>query len=236
MSESIRELDYQRTELGELVLRRRKSLAVPDAVVYEVKLNDEFLMSSLVNESEKALARLALDAAGDHACDVLLGGLGLGYTAVEALTYKKVRRLTIVEYLQPVIGWHRRGLVPAAALLEDPRCHMMQGDFFDCVSGAPDTPLRYEIILVDIDHSPESLLHPRHATFYTRQGLERLTEHLKPPGIFALWSAGEPSNAFMEAMLSVFSRVDSQEIAFFNPHFGIQESNWIIMGRVNPEQ
>ena len=130
MSPDLRELDYQQTQLGELILRARKSIAVPDTIVYEVKLNDAFLMSSVVNDSERALARLALEAAGSQVCDVLVGGLGLGYTAAEALTYETVRRLDVVEYLQPVIDWHDRGIVPTAQCLTgDPRCHLMQGDF-----------------------------------------------------------------------------------------------------------
>ncbi len=93
---------------------------------------------------------------------------------------------------------------------------------------------RYEVILVDIDHSPESLLHPRHASLYTPEGLERLKRHLRPPGIFALWSAGEPGKLFMDAMGSAFQQVESREISFFNPHFRKQDSNWIIMGQLSP--
>jgi len=234
MCASIRELDYRHTELGELILRSRKSIALPDTVVYEVKLNGAFLMSSVVNESEKALARLAIEEAGDRVCDVLLGGLGLGCTAAEVLAYRTVRRLEVIEYLQPVIDWHRQGLVPAAEILKDPRCHMTRADFFEVVGRADSGSHRgYEIILMDIDHSPDSLLHPRHGSLYTPQGLERLKRHLKPPGIFALWSAGEPAQTFMDAMLGAFSKVEAREVSFHNPHFGIQESNWIIMGRVN---
>lgn len=233
MSGSIRELDYQRTDLGELILRCRKSLAVPGAMVYEVKLNDEFLMSSLVNDSERALARLALDEAADQVCDVLLGGLGLGYTAAEVLTYGTVRRLDVVEFLEPVIDWHRRKIVPAAHLLDDPRCRVIQGDFFRQFGGAvPDPHPGYEIILVDIDHAPGSLLHPRHASFYTRRGLERLKGCLRAPGIFALWSAGEPPQSFVDDMVGVFPQVDLHEVEFFNPHFGRSESNWVILGRL----
>jgi hypothetical protein len=82
---ALEELDYHQTPLGELILRRRLSPSAPGEPVYEVKLNDEMLMSSVVNASERAMARLALELLADRPCDVLVGGLGLGYTAAAAL-------------------------------------------------------------------------------------------------------------------------------------------------------
>jgi len=67
MSADFEELDYRRTPLGDLILRRRRVLSLEGREVFEVKLGDEFLMSSLFNEGEIALARLGLagqDAAG----------------------------------------------------------------------------------------------------------------------------------------------------------------------------
>ena len=84
------ELAYHETPLGELSLRRRTMLSLENREVYEIILGDAFLMSSLFTEVEQALARLGLAAAGESFpdsddLDVVVGGLGLGYTAVEAL-------------------------------------------------------------------------------------------------------------------------------------------------------
>ncbi len=49
------------TPLGPLCLRRRELLSDPGTVVTEVTLNHQFLMSSLHNDSERALARVALE-------------------------------------------------------------------------------------------------------------------------------------------------------------------------------
>lgn len=124
----IEELDYQQTPLGELVLRRRRSPSLQNELVYEVKLGDEMLMSSSVNESERALARLALDRLGEGACDVLIGGLGLGYTAAAALDYPQVRRVDVIELLGPVIAWHHARLVPASGnICDDPGARSSKG-------------------------------------------------------------------------------------------------------------
>jgi spermidine synthase len=230
VQKAFRELDYRQTELGELTLRARQSVSVPDSVVYEVKLNGEFLMSSLVNESEKALARLAMDAWGQAPCDVLVGGLGLGYTAAAALTFANVRHLRVVEYLEPIIHWHRRKLVPAAQMLvDDPRCELVHDDFFAHVGDHAGN--RYHLILLDIDHSPESLLHANHGRFYTDAGLQALVSHLHPGGVFALWSAARPSDAFFGRLSGAFPVVRSHPVAFFNPLLHADEENTVIVAQ-----
>ncbi len=104
------ELDSQNTHMGELSLRRRRIRLLNDMEVYEIKLGQEYLMSSLFHEAEVALADMGLgDLEGDE-WDVVVGGLGLGYTATAALKFKQLRRLIVVEALAPVIDWHKRGL------------------------------------------------------------------------------------------------------------------------------
>ena len=52
------ELDCQDTPCGTLRLRRRSEPRLAGKIVYEIKLGDEFLMSSLFTESEVQLAKL----------------------------------------------------------------------------------------------------------------------------------------------------------------------------------
>ena len=123
MKPNFAELDFQKTHLGELVLQRRRMLGLDGRDVYEIKLGDDYLMSSLFHKAEVALADVALGALSGEGWDVVIGGLGLGYTAVAALNHKQVKRLVVVEALAPVIEWHRRGLVPNESVLtEDGRC------------------------------------------------------------------------------------------------------------------
>jgi spermidine synthase len=233
MEQLFEELDYQKTALGELVLRRRRSPSVPDELVYEVTINHEMLMSSSVNSSEQALATLALEPLTDQPLDVLVGGLGLGYTAAAALDYPNVRRLDVVELLAPVIGWHRSRLLPLAdKLLEDSRCSLIEADFFDYVG--PDRGDRlYDVILLDIDHAPDCFLHPRHREFYTTGGLENLARCLHRGGIFAIWSAWDPPAAFREALRAVFHTVQEHELPFVNPHMNKTDTNWVITAKAD---
>ena len=55
MSASFEELDFRPTPMGVLSLRRRRRPS-SDIDVYEIKLGDEFLMSSLFTVAEIALA------------------------------------------------------------------------------------------------------------------------------------------------------------------------------------
>jgi len=226
---TIEELDYQQTAMGELILRRRISPSVPGEPVFEVKLDNQMLMSSSVNASERALARLALESLGGRPCDVLIGGLGLGYTAAAALEFPSVRAVVVIELLAPVISWFQRRLVPTApSLMDDPRCSIVEADFFERVSpeGMED---RYDAILLDIDHSPESWLHENHAEFYTDGGLAGLMRCLRPGGVFGLWSAFEPTNEFLEVLRGVGAAVQVHEVSFANPHISAMDSNWILL-------
>lgn len=223
---AIEELGYGSTAMGEIVLRRRRLPSVKDEFVYEIILDGEMLMSSTVNTSERALATLALDRLEGREAEVLVGGLGLGYTAAAALAYSSVRRVDVIELLQPVIDWHRERLFPESSVLAgDPRCRLVQGDFFEiaAVRGGA----RYDAVLLDIDHSPDSLLHPRHAAFYGREGLKKLSRLIKEGGVFGLWSADKPPDDFLKTLEEVFSSVNCREVGFHNPHEGRGDSNWI---------
>ncbi len=225
------ELDFRETPLGDLILRRRLMTTLDNLEVYEVILGDAFLMSSLFTTVEIALAELGLAAveAGDAAdaaeaagLDVVVGGLGLGYTARAALDHPRLRSLRVVEYLAPVIGWHEGGLVPLGrGLTDDPRCTFIHSDFFAAALDGfdPREPdLKYHAVLLDIDHSPANLLHENHGRFYSEDGLRRMSEQLHPGGVFALWSDDPPEGSFLEILGEVFATCTSHVVTFHNPH------------------
>ncbi len=234
MSLNYEELDYSQTPLGDLILRRRRVISMGGADVYEVKLDGRFLMSSIVNDSEIALARLAMAEAPGGELDVVVGGLGLGYTAKAALEHPSVRSVLVVEYLAPVIDWHRQRLVPLAApLTTDTRCRIVQGDFFAMIQDRPggldpgDPDRRFHVILVDIDHSPRSLLHGDHGPFYTIDGLGRVRSHLHPGGVFALWSADPPDAGFRRLLGTVFTKADVHPVPYYHPLLDSEETDTI---------
>lgn len=222
MSARFQELDWRATPLGELILRRRWDLTV-GREVFEIKLNDEFLMSSLFTVTEVELGRLALAELPPTGLDVVVGGLGLGYTAQVVLDDARVCSLVVVEALGEVIEWHERGLIRAGTVLTaDPRCTLVRGDFFAMLrTGAGLDPTmpdrRWHAIVVDIDHSPRHLLHPSHADLYEPAGLRRVAAHLHPGGVFALWSNDPPGQQFMAALAQCFTAARAETVRFDNP-------------------
>lgn len=216
------ELDYRPTPIGALSLRRRWELTLKTEVI-EIKLGDEFLMSSLFTESEVALARLGLADCPGAELDVAVGGLGLGYTARTVLEHDAVRSMIVVEMLEPVIAWHEEGLLPlGAGLTGDPRCRFIHGDFFALAASEDgfesESPRRkFHAILLDIDHSPEALLDERSEGFYRPEGLRQLSSHLHPGGVFALWSNDKPSEDFTQRLAGVFAEARAEAVTFHNP-------------------
>ncbi|WP_222598166.1 spermine/spermidine synthase domain-containing protein [Lentzea tibetensis] len=222
--------------MGELILRRRWDLTFRKEV-YEIKLNDEFLMSSLFTVAEVEIGRLPLTKLAGTALDVVVGGLGLGYTAQTVLENPNVRSLVVVDALSEVIDWHERGLIPAGVTLtSDPRCTLVHGDFFAMARAAtgldPAAPERlFHAIIVDIDHSPRHLLHPSHAGFYESSGLQRLSEQLHPGGVFALWSDDRPDEDFTKALEKHFAEVEVEVVGFDNLSGKREAANTIYLAK-----
>ncbi|WP_436531943.1 spermidine synthase [Actinoplanes sp. HUAS TT8] len=226
------ELGWAPTRIGEISLRRRLEPATRTEV-YEVKLGDEYLMSSLFTVAEEELSRLGLAALPDRPGDVVVGGLGLGYTARVALADPRVRSLIVVEALAPVIDWHRQDLIPEGrALAEDPRVTLLEGDFFALVrDGAgfdpADAGRRFDAILVDIDHSPVNVLDATHADLYTPAGLGRLAARLRPGGVFGLWSDDAPDDAFLTVLRECFATAAAHVVPFANALTGGNSANTV---------
>ncbi|KOX13995.1 hypothetical protein [Nocardiopsis sp. NRRL B-16309] len=267
MSLRIQELGWRATPMGEISLRRRWDPAARTDV-YEIKLDDEFLMSSLFVAAEVEVARIALAelrSAGpppEGGFDVAVGGLGLGHTALTVLEDDGVRSLVVVEALQEVIDWHEEKLIPAGeTLTADARCHLSQGDFFaraadpgnPAGSGSrpggaagpdaeqpheratggldPRSPgARFHAVIVDIDHSPRHLLNPSHAPFYEAEGTRLLAEHLRPGGVFTLWSNDPPDQAYLDVLRGVFTGVRAEVVSFPNPYQDRPATNTVYVG------
>lgn len=218
--------------MGELVLQRRRMVSLGGRQVVEVKLAGEYLMSSLFHEAETALADIALGTLTGSGWEVVVGGLGLGYTAAAALAYPQVDRLVVVEALAPVIDWHRRGLVPNGEILaNDTRCTFHNADFFALTREKGFLPeqarYRFDAILLDVDHTPDQLLSDSHGDFYSVEGLVRLKSFLKPGGVFALWSNDAPEAWFLERLAQVFAESEGHEVRFDNPLQGRTVSNGV---------
>jgi spermidine synthase len=221
VSARFEELDFSPTPIGEVSLRRRTDPAT-GADIYEVKLDDEWLMSSMFTAAEIELARLGLARLTKKDLTVVVGGLGLGYTAQAVLEDPRVGELVVIELLEPVIRWHQQGLVPVGPVLTaDARCVLAQGDFFAMSAGdgfdASQPGRQFDAVLLDIDHSPSHVLDDRSLGFYLEAGTQSLARHIVSGGVFGLWSNDPPDQRYIDTLTTAFVDVAAEVITFPNP-------------------
>lgn len=240
MSLMYEELDFRPTPIGDLMLRRRRLIQLGGLEIYEIKLGEYFLMTSLFHEAEVQLSKIGLGLLENETLDVVIGGLGLGYTAVSALEDTRVKSLIVVEYLDGVIEWHQNGLVPLGKqLIEDSRCRFVHADFFALSRNIsegfdPENPEnKHDAILLDIDHTPTNVLHQSNTRFYTEEGLREIVQHLNPGGVFGLWADGFPEDSFTNLLRRVFESAESYTIKFDNPLTGGSSEGAVYVARAD---
>ncbi|BCE02651.1 spermidine synthase [Marinicellulosiphila megalodicopiae] len=226
------EIDSQASSLGEISLRKRRIPVFGDIDIYEVKLGEEFLMSSMFVAAEEALSDLGLAKVQGDNLSVVVGGLGLGYTAVAALKDTRIKELLVVDALETVIGWHKDELVPLGKVLNsDSRNRYVLGSFFDLACDqeigfdATSPNKKFDAILLDIDHSPDEFLNASNASFYTTEKLALMAKQLKSKGVFAMWSQNLPDPKFEALLSTVFASVESHVVSFYNPFQNNESTN-----------
>jgi spermidine synthase len=198
-------------------------------MVTEITLNHAFLMSSYHTMSERQLAAQGLDLNPGGQLSVLVGGLGLGYTARAVLTSERVVAVEVVEFLPQVIDWLNRGLFPLAEELKaDARFSVAAGDVYARLAKPPDEA--FDLILIDVDHAPDENLADSNTRFYSEEGLRRAKAHLAPEGVLGVWSYAE-SSPFADALRSVFQRVTVGRVTFRNDLIDQDVTDWLFFGR-----
>lgn len=171
------------TERGELVLRRRTTPDGPD--VLELRANGVFVMDTLETSSEIELAAVALDLV-DEPRDVVIGGLGLGYTLQRVLADHRVEQATVVEIEDALVEWMRGGTIPhGPALLADSRVKVVTADISMAIAEARHT---YDLVLLDVDNGPGYLVHDDNEGLYSPTMLARCRDLLNPGGVLVVWS------------------------------------------------
>lgn len=222
-------LFYEETPLGILCLRRRALLSEPGKTITEITLNHEFLMSSYNTASERALANHALRMHQGKGLSVLVGGLGLGYTAHEALQSEKVASVEVIELLPQVIGWLDNDMLPLSKdLKKDVRLTVLHADIYKKLLNASER--KYDIILIDVDHSPHEQLSGDNHLFYTIEGLKRAKSHLVPHGILGVWSYAQ-SSPFEKALRKVFTEVSVKTVGFKNTLLNEEHEDWLFFAQ-----
>ena len=226
---SLEILESVDTPIGLLCLRRRELLSCPGTIITEVTLDHEFLMSSYNTASEDALARLGIEWHGGQELSVLVGGLGLGYTAQAALDCSQAGRVDVIELLPEVISWLARDLIPLAGKLRDePRFSVSRADFFRYLRSPAGR--QYDVMLVDIDHSPHENLDSDNLNFYTVEGLHQVRTHLQEKGVLAVWSSAS-NDSFASSLEEVFSEVRTESVRWHNELIDEDQCDIVFLAR-----
>ena len=186
------------SERGEIVLRRRIEERAADAL--ELRVNGVFVMDTRETTSETAMAAAALELV-ENPRRVVVGGLGLGFTAQRVLADHRVELVKVVEIEQSLIDWMRSGTIPhGPALLADRRLHVVDADIVVAVAEALST---YDLVLLDVDNGPGHLVYATNERVYQREFLAATRSIIDPGGALVVWSAN-PAPELAETMEQVF--------------------------------
>ena len=208
------------SERGEIVLLRR------DTGALELRVNGVFVMDTVETSTEQALAEAAL-AVFDEPRGVLVGGLGLGFTAHAVLADPRVEKVAVVEIEDAIVGWMRDATVPhGPAFLANERLTIVVADVRAAVAEA--TPASYDLVLLDVDNGPGYLVHDSNAEVYAVPFLRQLHDLLRPGGALVVWSAA-PDRALGEAVEQVFGAV--APVPFDVQLQGRAEQYWLYQAR-----
>ncbi len=220
------EIARAETERGEVVLRERRDDGAPTVV--ELRVNGVFVMDTLETTSERALANAALETV-EEPTDVLVGGLGLGFTMHEVLADSRVERVTVVELEQAIVDWMRDGTIShGQQFLADDRLTVTVGDVGQVLAESGEDA--YDLVLLDVDNGPDYLVHDSNAALYREPFLVAARRAARRAVV--IWSMGE-AKQLEAAMLAVFDNVEPQP---YDVQLGEREERyWLYRSRIGSE-
>ena len=167
------------------------------------------LMNSRLFNSEKELSELGCAhlKSTDNA-QVLVGGLGMGYTLAAALkTVNLSSTVTVAELIPEVVVWNQGPLGNCANNpLQDPRTKVHVGDVRELLTMKRPA---FDAILLDVDNGPEGLTQNDNNSIYSPQGLQDIYKTLRPKGMLAIWSAG-PDDKFTVRLRKAGFKADTR--------------------------
>lgn len=165
---------------------------------FSIQFDDDELMGSRVRASEQALAHLACERLTNKQAQVLIGGLGMGFTLGAALSTLGPRaHVTVAELVPQVVAWAKSTLSHIfAGSLADPRVSIEIADVHDVIVRAPG---RFDAIVLDVDNGPDGLVQLANERLYCNWGLASSYAALRPGGVLAIWSA-YPDQDFVDRL------------------------------------
>lgn len=175
--------------------------------VYMIRANGWELMNGEYHASEDQLGRLAgLLARAPHP-EILVGGLGLGYTLASLLetlnqeTGLTGARVTVAERSGAVLRWFGTHISPHLLAAQSVSVRLVESDVADHL----DMDQRWDAIVLDVDNGPEALSTPSNAALYSEHGLARCWDNLAPSGHVLLWAGFEDVSFVDRARVAGFS-------------------------------
>jgi len=193
---------------------------------FSIKAGHTELMNSRIHGSEDALAELACQRLTDkNNARVLIGGLGMGFTAAAALQQLGPQaEVTVAELVPAVIQWNREYLSALADHpLKDPRIKLYEGDVGRHIQQSKNT---YDAILLDVDNGPEGLSRKENDALYSPGGLNSALIALRPDGIFGVWSIS-PDERFLKKLRKAGFEVDEIRARARGKHGGGKHMIWL---------
>lgn len=212
---------------GEKEVQLQRSL-IAGRWQYELIVNGVFIMASYNALSSIELARLPLSEQDWQGCrpEVLVAGLGLGYTVREACGFANVSRIDVVEINENVTALNRGPLTEINGnCLADPRVRVFEQDFFDYISSCAS---KYDLICMDIDNGPMQLARDANSRVYLGGFFRRVRDRLRTDGMFWVWSCGE-SLELLQNLESVFG--DAGERVIFEEVLGKSTPYYLYWGK-----
>jgi spermidine synthase len=204
---------------GELRLMRR-------GVEFTIMLGPNQLMSSRLSGSEAALARIACERIRSREQpQILIGGLGMGFTLRAALAGLGAKaRIIVAELVPAVVAWARGPMAEVFGdSLTDPRVGLREADVGQVIRSAAST---FDAILLDVDNGPEGLTRQANDRLYDPEGLGAARAALRPGGVLAVWSSG-PDQIFTRRLRKAGFGVDEVRVRANGTRGGTRHVVWI---------
>jgi spermidine synthase len=203
---------------GELRLMRR-------GAEFSIKLGTQELMNTRLSATEQALATIGCAKIKDRKRpQILIGGLGMGFTLRAALTVLgKHAHIVVAELVPAVVAWARGPMKKLSGdSLTDPRVRIHEGDVGELIRSARSA---FDAILLDVDNGPEGMTRKSNDRLYDLKGLHAAYAALRPGGVLAVWSSA-PHAKFTARLRKTGFAVTENPVRAKGPQGGAQHFIW----------
>lgn len=193
-----------------------------------IMLGRDELMGTRMQFSEEQLAELTLQRLSSRNPRILIGGYGMGFTYRAALAHAPEKaEIAVAEVVPEILDWARGPLAHLTGeTLSDRRGEILLCDVAAVIDDAIDgTTAPYDAILLDVDNGPDGIVREGNERLYTRTGIARCRDALRPGGILAVWSAA-PDHKFTGRLKDAGFQVDVQIVRSRPNNKGAHHTIW----------